>query len=72
MQPFALHITRKLLAAGLLMLIASTGWSQSIPGTRIDNAGVLRYGYADGSRDSMASVTVTSVVEAGSDRKSVV
>jgi uncharacterized repeat protein (TIGR01451 family) len=52
----------------LLLLLAAAGVAQTVPGTRIDNVGVLRFGYADGTPDSLSSSTVSLVVEAASYR----
>jgi uncharacterized repeat protein (TIGR01451 family) len=62
------HIARFAAAAGALLVLVLSGAAQTVPGTRIDNVGVLRFSRADGSVDSLASLTVSSVVEAASYR----
>lgn len=66
MRTIARHIAPHLTVGLLLLLFAAAGMAQTVPGTRIDNVGVLRFGYADGSRDTLASSTVSAIVEAPS------
>lgn len=63
MMSFIRHIARCAALAGVMTLFAHSGQAQTVPGTRIDNVGVLRFGYADGSRDTLASSTVSAIVE---------